>query len=171
MIAWLGMYDLPGLRDRTDRLWAAVRAHLPGAPENLLRGSDPWSVWSSPDLLLAQTCSMPFRTRLKDRVTLVATPDHRLEGCAPGQYRSVLVARAEDRREALADFQGARFAYNEALSQSGWAAPMTHVAPLGLRFGALVRTGGACRLGPGRGRGAGRSGRARRGELGAGAGP
>lgn len=142
MIAWLGMYDLPAVRDITDRLWAATRAHLGHGPEQLLRVLDPWPVWQSPDLLLAQTCGMPYRTRLHEIVTLVATPDHRLDGCPPGHYRSVLVVRAEDARASAADFDGARFAYNEPLSQSGWAAPMVHLGKIGLRFGAPLRSGG-----------------------------
>jgi ABC-type phosphate/phosphonate transport system substrate-binding protein len=64
-------------------------------------------------------------------VTYVGTPDYGVEGCPPGHYRSVFVVRADDRAPKPADFDGARFAYNEALSQSGWAAPQTHAAKLG----------------------------------------
>lgn len=141
MIAWLGMYDLPALRPMTDRFWAAIRARLPEAPEQLLRVTDPWTLWQSPDLLLAQTCGMPFRTALHEHVQLIGTPDHRLEGCPAGHYRSVLVVRADDTRQTSADFDGARFAYNEPLSQSGWAGPMTHLGRLGIGFGAVLRTG------------------------------
>ena len=34
------------------------------------------------------------------------------------------------------------FAYNEALSQSGWAAPITHLAEMGLAPSRLLETGG-----------------------------
>ena len=52
------------------------------------------------------------------------------------------MARADDPRRSLQDFDGARFAYNEPLSQSGWAAPQTHAAKLGLRLPPALQTGG-----------------------------
>ena len=75
-------------------------------------------------------------------MTYVGTPDYGVEGCPPGYYRSVFVARADDPRQELSEFDGARFAYNEALSQSGWAAPQTHAAKLGLRLPPRAQTGG-----------------------------
>ena len=41
----------------------------------------------------------------------------------------------------LAELATRRFAYNEALSQSGWAAPATHFAQYGLTLPHKVRTG------------------------------
>lgn len=147
MIASLGMYDFGPAQAANDRLWALIRDRLRDrgidAPEAPTRGEHAyWDAWASPDLLLSQTCGYPFRARLHDRVTYVGTPDYGVEGCAPGYYRSVFVARIDDPRETLADFDGAAFAYNEALSQSGWAAPQTHAARLGLRFPPSVQTGG-----------------------------
>lgn len=138
MIASLGMYDRPDTAAAQDGLWAlirdALRARGQPAPEALTRGRDLWEVWQSPDLVLGHTCGLPFRARLAGRVTLVATPDYGVEGCAPGYYRSVLVVRADDPRRALADFDGGRLAVNEALSQSGWAAPQAHLAAAGVRM-------------------------------------
>lgn len=147
MIASLAMYDFGAAMAANDRLWALIRTGLRGrgieAPEALVRGEQAyWETWQSPDLILSQTCGYPFRARLHDRVTYVGTPDFGVEGCAPGYYRSVFVARADDRRTELADFDGARFAYNEPLSQSGWAAPQTHVARLGIRLMPAIQTGG-----------------------------
>lgn len=142
MIAALPMYDLPGLRADWDALWQDIRDRLPpemaaDAPDRLARGGDPWGDWQSPDLLLSQTCGLPFRARLRARVTLVAAPDHRLPGCAPGQYCSVLLGRAG---ATLAQAATGRFAFNEGLSESGWAAPLRFFgAPL--PFAALVQTG------------------------------
>lgn len=146
MIASLGMYDFGAAMAANDRLWALIRDGLRGrgidAPKALTRGEHAyWDAWQSPDLLLSQTCGYPFRARLHGRVTYVGTPDFGVEGCAPGQYRSVFIARADDPRDTLAAFDGARFAYNEPLSQSGWAAPQTHVATLGLRLPPAVQTG------------------------------
>lgn len=141
MIATLDMYDMPALRPANDRFWGLIRARLGDGPDRLNRDIDPWQAWQSPDLLLAQTCGMPYRTRLHPIVRLVGTPDYGLPGCPPGYYCSVLVARADAPGDTARDFAGGVFAYNEALSQSGWAAPMTHFAALGLRFRSLLPTG------------------------------
>ena len=146
MIASLGMYDFGSAQAANDRLWRLVRDGLRGrgvsAPDSLTRGEHAyWDAWQSPELLLSQTCGYPFRARLHGSVTYVGTPDYGVEGCAPGHYRSVFVARGDDARQSLADFDGARFAYNEGLSQSGWAAPQTHAAKLGLRLPPTVQTG------------------------------
>lgn len=137
----LGMYDMPPLRAANDRYWAGIRAHLGYGPPALSRTGDFWQMWRNPGLVLGQTCGLPYRTRLHDRVTLVGTPDYGLPDCPPGHYRSVLVARGNDRR-GLRDLIGGTFAYNEALSQSGWAAPVTHLAHLGLRPVDRIETGG-----------------------------
>jgi ABC-type phosphate/phosphonate transport system substrate-binding protein len=141
------MYDFGAAQAANDRLWALIRDGLRGrgaeAPDALTRGEHAyWDAWQSPDLLLSQTCGYPFRARLHDRVTYVGTPDYAVDGCAPGHYRSVLVVRADDPRQNLAEFDGAGLAYNEPLSQSGWAAPQTAAARLGLRLPPAVRTGG-----------------------------
>ncbi|WP_137702039.1 phosphate/phosphite/phosphonate ABC transporter substrate-binding protein [Marimonas lutisalis] len=141
MIAALPMYDRPETAAANDRLWQAIRAHLGHGPQALTRDMDVWDIWQNPDLLLAQTCGYPYRARLHGAVTLVGTPDYGLPGCPPGHYCSVFVARADDPVDTLDAFSGRRFAYNEALSQSGWAAPATHMAGLGLAPGPLIKTG------------------------------
>jgi ABC-type phosphate/phosphonate transport system substrate-binding protein len=147
MIASLGMYDFGAALAANDRFWALIRDGLRArdiaAPEALTRGEAAfWSAWEAPDLVLSQTCGYPFRARLHDQVTYIGTPDYGVEGCPPGHYRSVFVVRADDPRPTLADFDGAPFAYNEALSQSGWAAPQIHAARLGLRLPPALQTGG-----------------------------
>lgn len=146
MIAALPMYDRPDLTGATDHYWALIRDGLRArgmdAPEALRRGDeDLMPLWLTPDLVLAQTCGFPYRARLHGKVRLVGTPDFGVEGCPPGYYRSVLVARADDPRTGLAAFDGIPIAYNEGLSQSGWAAPQNHAAALGLRFPAGIMTG------------------------------
>ncbi|MEX0368767.1 MAG: phosphate/phosphite/phosphonate ABC transporter substrate-binding protein [Ruegeria sp.] len=141
MTAMLGMYDMPALQPANDRFWSLIRAHLGDGPAHLTRDRDFWEVWQDPALVFAQTCGMPYRTRLHGTVQLVGTPDYALPGCPPGHYCSVFVARATDDRPLEALAQGT-FAYNEALSQSGWAAPITHLTGLGLTPGALLQSGG-----------------------------
>lgn len=146
MIASLGMYDRAETSAANDRLWALVRDGLRArgrsAPDTLTRGAAAyWPAWEDPALVLSQTCGFPFRARLKDRVTLLASPDYGLEGCPPGYYASVFVARRDDSR-CLPEFRQTRFAYNEALSQSGWAAPQNHAATMGFQFQPSLMTGG-----------------------------
>lgn len=135
------MYDMPAIQRANDRFWALIRAHLGFGPQQLCRDLDAWTIWQSPDLLLAQTCGMPYRTRLHTTVTLVGTPDYGIAGCPPGYYKSVLVVRADAAGDSEHDFSGGVFAYNEALSQSGWAAPMTHLNALNVGFREHIKTG------------------------------
>ncbi|MCA0928585.1 phosphate/phosphite/phosphonate ABC transporter substrate-binding protein [Ruegeria profundi] len=144
MIAMLGMYDMPPLQDANDRFWALIRTHLGFGPDHLTRDVDMWDVWLSSDLTFAQTCGMPYRTRLHGKVQLVGTPDYGLEGCPPGYYRSIFLARKDDPRD-LDALSAGTFAYNDHLSQSGWAAPLVHLAARGLRPNATVETGGHAR--------------------------
>ena len=145
MIASLPMYERPETAAANDRLWdgiaRALRVRGIEAPDALDRTTGLWETWLSPDLLLSQTCGFPYRTRLHGRVALVATPVCDLPGVLPGYYYSVLVARREDPRRSLAEFDGATLAYNEALSQSGWAAPVAEAAAAGIAFGQTLATG------------------------------
>jgi ABC-type phosphate/phosphonate transport system substrate-binding protein len=147
MIASLAMYDRPELSASNDALWALIRAGLRQrglpAPEDLTRGDAAyWPAWRARDLVLSQTCGLPYRAALHDAVTLIGTPDYGIEDCDPGYYQSVLVARRSDTRQTEAEFQDAHFAVNDPLSQSGWAAALEHFETLGLRLGVVFETGG-----------------------------
>lgn len=141
MIAYLGMYDRPETAAANDQLWSAIRKNLEQGPEALSREIDPWRAWSSPELILAQTCGCPFRTRLYGEVELVGTPDYGLPDCQPGYYRSVFVAKKTDPAMRLEQFDRARFAYNDALSQSGWAAALIHLQDRNILPGSLIESG------------------------------
>lgn len=93
-------------------------------------------------MLFAQTCGFPYRAKLHGSVQLIGTPDYDLPGCPPGFYNSVFLCRANDDRNNVIAFHGARFAYNEPLSQSGWAAPITHMIRLGMRPATLLQSNG-----------------------------
>lgn len=146
MIASLPMYDMPPAQGANDRLWAAIRDGMRAwgmvAPDALTRTADLFAQWEAPDLVLSQTCGMPYRTRLHDMVTLIGTPDFGVAGAPAGYYRSVFVAHRDDARTRLDQFDGAKLAYNETISQSGWAGPLHHMAERGLRLRAHVHTGG-----------------------------
>jgi ABC-type phosphate/phosphonate transport system substrate-binding protein len=139
------MYDRAETAGANDRFWALVAAGLRArgldAPDALTRGHAAyWAAWQDPSLVLSQTCGFPYRAKLHDQVALVATPDYGIEDCPAGYYASVFVARADDAR-TLPEFRTARFAYNEGLSQSGWAAPQNHAATMGFQFHPNLETG------------------------------
>mgnify|MGYP000341917737 CR=1 FL=1 len=128
MIASLMMYLRPETAAATARYWALIRDGLRArgvaAPEGLDNAREEFAVWKAPDLTLSQTCGMPYRLWLHDRVTLIGTPDFAVEGCPPGYYHSVFVVRANDPRETISEFRAARFTYNQT-SQG----PRSHQTP------------------------------------------
>ncbi|NND03866.1 MAG: PhnD/SsuA/transferrin family substrate-binding protein [Acidimicrobiia bacterium] len=146
MIASLPMYLRPELADAHDRYWSLIRGGLEAAgiaaPERLSQDAAEEEVWLNPGLVLSQTCGMPYRIRLHERVALVGTPDFGLDGCSPGYYRSAIVVRADDPRRELGEFRDAVFAYNQTDSQSGYAAMYHHVAALGFWFERTMLSGG-----------------------------
>ncbi|QXT40650.1 phosphate/phosphite/phosphonate ABC transporter substrate-binding protein [Gymnodinialimonas ceratoperidinii] len=145
MIASLMMYQRPELAAAHDRLWSAIRDRLRAdgipAPKSLSQDAEEFSVWRDPELVLSQTCGMPYRLWLHGQVSLVGTPDYGLDACPPGHYRSALVVRADDPREQVTDFANARFAYNQTFSQSGFAAPFWHLHDHGFFFQDRLHTG------------------------------
>lgn len=143
MIASLPMYDLPATRAANDSFWQTLRGLLGRGPRDLNRTTSLYDQWCHPDLLLSQTCGMPYRLKLRDHVQLVGTPDYGIAGCPPGYYRSHLIVREADQTDGLADYQTATVARNDALSQSGWAAFRNAWAAEGLTEfeGAVLDTG------------------------------
>jgi len=154
MIADLPMYDWPEQRAETDSFWAAVAAELRAvaieAPERLARPADPAAGWCEPDLLLGQTCGMPFVSGHCGEAVVVARPDYGLAEARDGSYRSVIVVRRDEVAaagpEALPRWRGRRVAVNEWRSYSGHIALRAHLAGLGQGagkpfFGAAVLSG------------------------------
>jgi ABC-type phosphate/phosphonate transport system substrate-binding protein len=146
VIAALPMYDHPRQQAANDAFWAAVRDRLRDAgitaPEALHRGGDIRSQWLRPDLLLGQTCSLPFRRLLHDKVHYVASADYGLPNVKGGFYRSVIIARANDTRTTPRDFATATFAYNSNDSQSGWAAALDWARHNSVLLDPALETGG-----------------------------
>ncbi len=140
MIASFPMYDRPETAGALDRLWANFRDAWPGAPAELTRNGNPWGHWRHPELLLSQTCGLPYRARLHGTVRLVGAPVHDLP-CPEGRYFSTIIVRADDSRKTLADFAGTRPAINDPLSQSGWAALDAKAREDGFQFSVPVITG------------------------------
>lgn len=135
MIANLMMYQRPQLVQEHDCFWQLIRKHLSDAgmdsPKLLSQDAEEFYVWKHPNLVLSQTCGMPYRTWLHDKVQLVGTPDYGLANCPAGFYRSALIVRADDVRTELSAFTDGVFAYNQTFSQSGYAAAFWHLKPKG----------------------------------------
>ncbi|WGW03390.1 phosphate/phosphite/phosphonate ABC transporter substrate-binding protein [Tropicibacter oceani] len=141
MIAALPMYDRPECRAANDALWALVRAHLGYGPDQLNRTVGLWEGWEDPDLVLGQTCNLPYRLRLSGKVQVVGHPDYDLPGCPAGFYNSVLVARRDDDR-SLAQLLSARALINQDHSQSGHLALWDHAQAMGITPNITGESGG-----------------------------
>jgi ABC-type phosphate/phosphonate transport system substrate-binding protein len=139
------MYAYPQTAPAIARFWTLIRNAYGAGDADLTHYQDLAEAWSDPGLMLSQTCGLPYRYLLKDKVNLVGTPDYGVRGCPPGYYRSCLVARRDDPRRALHDFRDTPFARNSHLSQSGWAAVESHLAETGAGLSFrdnLLETGG-----------------------------
>lgn len=129
-LASLPMYDWPELRTETDALYAGIRGYLSAAgfepPELLTRADDPMTVWLSGEMLLSQTCGLPYVRHLRDKVQLLGTPVFALPGCQSGCYRSAIIVGTNSGINNLGDLSGVRAAVNGVDSQSGFAA-LNHI--------------------------------------------
>ena len=134
MIASLPMYDWPEVREHTDALWSSLRTHLLqhqiAAPDELRRDLPREQIWQSEDLLLSQTCGLPYVRGLCGDALLLGSPVYDLPHCEAGDYFSVVVVRADDPATSLRQLRGHRVAFNAADSQSGHAALLFTLAPL-----------------------------------------
>lgn len=149
VIAAFQMYDWPEVQDRHDRFWAkvgaALRARAIAAPEALMRPERLSSPWVRDDLLLGQTCGLPYVAGRCGTSAVVARPCFGVEGAAGGTYTSAIICRTEA-LAPLAAFRGKRAAINEFGSQSGCNALADAVQQAGLDandpfFGDLVISG------------------------------
>lgn len=122
MIAALQMYDWQEVQNRTDRFWAGLQNALAArgidAPRDLARPDDISSVWAEPNLIIGQTCGLPYVSGRCGNAVLIGRPDYGIEWAYGGSYSSVLICRAEDRGD-LSTFRGRRAAINDLGSQSG----------------------------------------------------
>ena len=145
MIASLSMYERPELKFYQNKYWYEIRKslrkkNLP-APKQLTSKGLGLEFWKKPDLILSQTCGLPFRKYLYKKVKLVGTPDYKIKGCPPGYYLSCFVVRKTDNRKNLFDYNDSMFAFNEKDSQSGYFAPLRHVNDQGFSFKKFHETG------------------------------
>jgi len=140
VIATLPMYDRPETAAANDTLWSSVAKALGTDPCALTPGISPEVAWADPDLILSQTCGMPFKLWVKDDARYVASPDFRLPDTPPGYYHSVIIARADDPRPA-SDLLCARPIINQDHSQSGYNALWVYANARGTPLGSVLVSG------------------------------
>ena len=145
MLASLSMYDRPELKTHNQVYWSEIRRELYSrgieSPKLLTEDGRDLSFWGNPKLFLSQTCGLPYRKYLHNKVNLVGTPDFGVKGCPPGYYCSYFIVRKNDKRNLLPQFNDSVFAYNEKNSQSGFASARNHLKSLGFWFQSIKKTG------------------------------
>jgi ABC-type phosphate/phosphonate transport system substrate-binding protein len=145
MLASLSMYDRPELKAHNQVYWSEIRRALYSrgieSPKLLTEEGTDLAFWGSPKLFLSQTCGLPYRKYLHNKVNLVGTPDCGVKGCPPGYYCSYFIVRKNDKRNSLPQFNNSVFAYNEKNSQSGFASAWNHLKSLGFWFQNIKITG------------------------------
>lgn len=146
LLASLPMYDRPELKEVHQAYWSLIQKHLIvnsiPAPKELTENGIGFEFWTHKNLVLSQTCGMPYRTVLHDKCKLIGTPDYGLEGCKPGYYRSAIIVRKDATGETIQDFKYARLAYNSKDSQSGFAAIFNYMKTTNSWFASNIETTG-----------------------------
>jgi ABC-type phosphate/phosphonate transport system substrate-binding protein len=146
MRAMISMYHTPERAAALEAWWSGLARHwralgLRDVPQHSSVPADLYELWQAPDLFIAQTCGYPLTHRLRDRVTLVATPCYAAEGCIGPTYDSVIVARRDSDVRSLDDVAGKVAAINGYDSQSGWNALRHSLIGRGVPA-QIVETGG-----------------------------
>ncbi len=86
--------------------------------------------WTRPDMLVSQTCGLPYIAALHGKVALLATPCFDIPGCAGSDYASAIIVRADRGIATLGDARGLVAAANDPHSNSGMNLLRHAVAPL-----------------------------------------
>ena len=121
LVASLPMYRTSDNGSDWDALWShfadALRAGGVAAPHALTHPDNLHDHWRDPALLLSQSCALPYRRYLTGKVQILASIDFGLADSGPGDYYSVIVARAGRNWSELRET--GRPAVNDVDSQSG----------------------------------------------------
>jgi len=141
-LAMLPMYDWPETRTANDFFWDALKSSLQDygfdAPPSLTRRDDPMSVWLDNNLLLSQTCGLPYKLALREEVSIVGAPAYGID-CGAGSYFSVIIASKASELSALSEIKNACFGFNGPVSQSGLAAFLYQLKTEGIPADAIAR--------------------------------
>jgi ABC-type phosphate/phosphonate transport system substrate-binding protein len=132
----LPMYEVsPAIVTADDVFWRRLSARLASGgidvPTKLERTRGALlDQWRRNDLLLSQTCGYPYVHQLMQRgVKIVGTPVYATNGGLPaGDYRSVVIVKANSPYASLSDLKGKKAGVNDMGSNSGMNAFRAAVA-------------------------------------------
>ena len=135
-IVSLPMYEeSDAVKKADDIFWTHLRQKLTAegviAPVALARtDADLMTQWQDQHLLLSQTCGYPFTHNLMQQgIKIVGTPVYTTNAGLPaGEYRSVIIVRANSPYKTLADLKGKKAGVNDMGSNSGMNAFRATVA-------------------------------------------
>ena len=121
------MYDFPEVQDSTQKLLVALVGALESCNETAHVLTPDSSVhaelmkmWSSTDMVLSQSCGLPFMEELHQFVNVIGTPLWTDVSDERGRYRTVIVAREALGISSIAEVQGMRPVVSNTQSLSGW---------------------------------------------------
>jgi ABC-type phosphate/phosphonate transport system substrate-binding protein len=121
----LPMYDWPETSEALDQFWHLFSQTLNNIgydlPDQLDRQAGE-AIWQDQQLAVSQTCGFPLVHTLKESVTVLGTPTFNCDYFVDGHYASVILTRADDKRQYLHEFAGSTVAINSMHSQSGFNA-------------------------------------------------
>ncbi|PSL93256.1 phosphate/phosphite/phosphonate ABC transporter substrate-binding protein [Pseudomonas sp. R9.37] len=145
--AELLMYVAPEAVQRANQQWLARIVERLNLSRRNADHLDLHGLWLAPELLVTQTCGYPLMTQLRGQVRVIGRPRYELAHSSQGEHCSLLLARDDDPRTALADFYLSRGVINGHDSNSGMNLLRERLAPLqrGGRFFASVGISGAHR--------------------------
>ncbi|MFC4761915.1 phosphate/phosphite/phosphonate ABC transporter substrate-binding protein [Dyella koreensis] len=123
----LPMYEVSdAVKKADDVFWSHLQQKLKSdginAPVALARtNGELVDQWEQRDLLLSQACGYPYVHTLADKgIKMVGTPVYATNSSLPaGEYRSVIVVKADSPYKTLADLKGKKAGVNEWNSNSG----------------------------------------------------
>lgn len=121
------MYEVSdSVKQADDVFWTHLQSKLKSegidAPIALARSNgDLVEQWQQHDLLLSQACGYPYVHTLMDKgVKIIGTPVYAANRALPaGEYRSVIVVKADAPYKTLADLKGKKAGVNDWNSNSG----------------------------------------------------
>lgn len=124
LVASLPMYRFAHTAEAWDALWDAIAGALRvagyDAPAKLTDPADLDAHWRAPNLLLSQTCALPYRQGLNTAAHILGSWDFGLKSCPAGMYNSALIRRQGEARPWRTLLGSGRVAVNARDSQSGY---------------------------------------------------
>lgn len=128
--AELLMYVAPEAVQRANQQWLARIVERLNLSRRNADHLDLHGLWLAPELLVTQTCGYPLMTALRGQVRLVGRPRYELPDASAGNHCSLILSRADDPRQTLAQLRDSRGVINSEDSNSGMNLFRQRLAPL-----------------------------------------